>query len=286
MADCLEVRMNDMKHTVVFRNGQHVAPLGQGTWKMGQVPACRKEEIRALRAGIDLGLSVIDTAEMYNNEELVGEAVKGCRDEVFLISKVLPGNAGYRGTLYACEQSMQKLGTDCLDLYLLPWKGHSPFAATVRAMNELQQAGKIRMWGVSNMDVEDMERFYAIPGGERCAADQVLYNLQDRGIEYDLLPWCINNRIPVIAYSPIGEGRLMNHEGLVGVARRHNATSAQIVLAWVLRNPGVIAIPKAGTVAHVEENYRSLSIDLTEEDLQKLEIVFPAPKRKVPLAGW
>lgn len=275
-----------MEHTVIFPDGQKVCALGQGTWKMGQVASRRAEEIWALRRGIELGLSVIDTAEMYDNEEMVGEAIRDCRDKVFLVSKVLPNNASYRGTKLACERSLQRLHTESIDLYLLHWRGHHPYEETVRAMTELQQEGKIRMWGVSNLDVTDMERIHTIPQGRGCAANQVLYNLTERGIEYDLLPWSIANKMPVMAYSPIGEGYLLNHPTLEKVARRHNATLVQIALAWVIRRPGIIAIPKAGSVAHVEENFHSLSICLTDEDLQELDVAYPAPTRKIPLAGW
>lgn len=274
-----------MEPIITFNNGTQVCALGQGTWKMGQNAVRRGEEMRALRRGIDLGLSIIDTAEMYGNEEMVGEVIRNCRDEVLLVSKVLPGNASYEGTKLACERSLRRLRTECLDLYLLHWRGSHPFAETVQAMIELQQEGKIRMWGVSNMDVADMECFYALPGGRSCAANQVLYNLNERGVEYDLLPWSAN-KMPVMAYSPVGEGRLTSHKTLTEIAHRHEATPVQIALAWVMRHPGVIAIPKAGSVGHVEENYRSLSICLTEEDLQDLDAVFPAPTRKVPLVGW
>lgn len=271
---------------ITFSNGSRVCSLGQGTWNMGQSAARRTEEVQALRRGIDLGMNIIDTAEMYGNEEMVGEVLRDCRDEVFLVSKVLPNNASYEGTKLACERSLRRLRTECIDLYLLHWRGSHPFAETVRAMTELQQEGKIRMWGVSNMDVADMERFYAIPDGRSCAANQVLYNLNERGIEYDLVPWSANNNMPVMAYSPVGEGRLTNHKTLTAIALRHGATPVQIALAWVMRLPGVIAIPKAGSVNHVEENYRSLSIRLTEEDLKELDVAFPAPSQKVPLAGW
>lgn len=275
-----------MEHKVAFYNGIQVSALGQGTWKMGQSAAHREQEMRALRRGIDLGLNVIDTAEMYDNEEMVGKVIHDCRDEVFLVSKVLPGNASYCGTKLACERSLQKLGTDTLDLYLLHWRGNHPYAETVRAMTELQQEGKIQMWGVSNMDVDDMERFYAIPNGRNCASNQVVYNLANRGVEYDLLPWSAANKIPIMAYSPVGEGRLVRNRHLEEVAHRHDTTPAQIALAWTMRLPNVIAIPKAGSINHVEENHRSLSIHLTEEDLRDLDVLFPAPTRKVPLAGW
>ena len=269
-----------------FPNGQIVCPLGQGTWKMGQSAARRQEEIRALRHGIELGMNLVDTAEMYDNEELVGEAVRPYRERVFLVSKVLPNNASYRGTKLACERSLQRLGTEYIDLYLLHWKGHHPYEETVHAMSELQQEGKIRMWGVSNLDTADMERIVSLPGGNGCATDQVLYNLGDRGVEFDLVPWCAARRMPLMAYSPIGEGRLLRHRTLMEIARRHNASPAQIALAWTIRKPGIITIPKSGNIAHVEDNFKSLSIDLTEEDLHDLDTAFPAPKRKIPLAGW
>ena len=271
---------------VVFQNGIKVSALGQGTWKMGQSFAHREQEIRALRRGIDLGLNVIDTAEMYDNEEMVGQAIRECRNEVFLVSKVLPDNASYRGTKLACERSLQKLKTGTIDLYLLHWRGNHPYAETVRAMTELQQEGKIQMWGVSNMDVDDMEHFYTISDGHSCASNQVVYNLANRGIEYDLLPWSAARNMPIMAYSPIGEGKLTRNPNLEVVARRHNASLTQIALAWVMRSPNVIAIPKAGNIKHVEENHRSLSISLTEEDLRDLDSISPAPTRKIPLAGW
>ena len=275
--------MSDMDKHVTFRNGQQVCPLGQGTYQMGRR---RNEEIQALRRGIDLGLTLIDTAEMYDTEDLVGEAVRDCREQAFIVSKVLPSNASYEGTKRACERSLRRLGTDYIDLYLLHWIGRYPFSETVRALVELQQEGKIRQWGMSNLDVSDMERILSLPHGKDCAANQVLYNLKDRGIEYDLIPWSEEHKIPVMAYTPLGEGRLRNHKTLIEIARRHNATSTQIMLAWVMRTQNVIAIPKASSIAHVEENARSLDISLTEEDLHDIDKVFPAPTHKVRLAGW
>lgn len=272
--------------TVTFRNGQQVSALGQGTWHMGKNSLKKIEEITALQAGIDLGLKVLDTAEMYNNEELVGEAIKGLRDKAFLISKVLPSNASLQGTIQACERSLKKLKTDYLDLYLLHWQGSYPFNETVSAMIKLQQEGKIKQWGVSNMDVSEMEEFFALPQGNTCAADQVAYNLQTRGIEFDLLPWANNKNMPVIAYSPIGEGNLVENKLLKEIAQKHQATSVQIALAWTIRNEGLIAIPKAGSVAHVKENYESLSIKLTSQDLELLDKLFSPPDKKIPLALW
>ncbi len=274
------------KHTYTFQNNRSILTLGQGTWNMGDSGTHRKAELKALRTGIDLGMTIIDTAEMYGNgrsERLVGEAIQGQRDKVFLISKVLPSNASRQGTLKACENSLKRLQTNYLDMYLLHWQGRYPFEETVEAMLQLQQEGKIRDWGVSNMDVAEMEEFYSIPGGNTYAANEVVYNLTRRGIEYDLIPWCRKNNIPVIAYSPVEQGRLLNHKLLSEIARRHNATPTQIALAWVIRNPGVIAIPKAASAKHVEENFKSLSIELTEEDLQQIDKVFPAPTRKMPL---
>ena len=268
---------------ITFRSGQQVCPLGQGTYQMGRR---RSEEIQALRRGIDLGLTLIDTAEMYGTEDLVGEAVRGCRDKAFIVSKVLPSNASYEGTKRACERSLWRLGTDYIDLYLLHWIGRYPFAETVRALVELQQEGKIRQWGMSNLDVDDMERILTLPHGKECAANQVLYNLKDRGIEYDLIPWSEQHHIPVMAYTPLGEGRLRNHKALTDIARRHDATTVQIMLAWVMRTKNVIAIPKASSAAHVEENARCLDISLTEEDLRDIDKAFPAPTHKIHLAGW
>ncbi|WP_345779586.1 aldo/keto reductase [Akkermansia sp.] len=275
-----------MEHSVTFPDHRQVCSLGQGTWKMGKSALREAEEINALRAGIELGMSAVDTAEMYGNEELVGKAICGLRDRVFLITKVLPGNASRTGTKAACERSLKKLQTDCVDLYLLHWGGPHPIEDTVASMIELQQEGKIKSWGVSNMDVAEMERFYAVPGGNSCAANQILYNLAHRGVEYDLLPWCRERHIPVIAYSPADEGRLSGNPVLVEIARKHEATPVQIALAWILRLPGMIAIPKAGSVMHVQENYRSLSINLTAGDLELLDEAFPPPGRKVHLDSW
>lgn len=275
-----------MEHSVIFPDHRQVCALGQGTWRMGKSALREAEEVEALRAGIELGMSVVDTAEMYGNEELVGKAIRGWRDRVFLVTKVLPGNASRSGTKVACERSLKKLQTDHVDLYLLHWGGPHPIEDTVASMVELQQEGKIKSWGVSNMDVAEMERFYAVPGGVSCAANQVLYNLSHRGVEYDLLPWCRERHIPVMAYSPADEGRLSRNPVLAEMAQKHEATPVQIALAWILRRPGMIAIPKAGSVTHVQENYGSLSIRLTAEDVELLEEAFPAPARKVHLDSW
>lgn len=213
-------------------------------------------------------------------------AIRGLRDRVFLVTKVLPGNASRTGTKAACERSLNKLRTDYVDLFLLHWSGPHPIEDTVASMIELQQEGKIKAWGVSNMDVPEMERFYAVPGGVSCAANQILYNLAHRGVEYDLLPWCRERHIPVMAYSPADEGRLSRNPVLMEIAQKHEATPVQIALAWILRRPGMIAIPKAGSVMHVQQNYRSLSIKLTAEDVDLLDEAFPPPGRKVHLDSW
>lgn len=272
--------------TVTFSNGSQVLALGQGTWNMGKSLTKKTEEIKALRCGIELGMNLIDTAEMYDNEEMIGEAISGIRHKVFLVSKVLPSNASIRGTIQACERSLKKLQTDYLDLYLLHWRGSYSFEDTVTAMQQLVHAGKIRMWGVSNMDVPQMEEFFALPYGNTCAANQVAYNLQTRGIEYDLLRWSHEKNMPVMAYSPVGEGKLTEHYLLKEIARNKDATPSQIALAWVMRNPGMIAIPKAGCIKHVEENYKSISLELTTEDIEKLDNVFLPPTRKMPFVGW
>ena len=227
-----------MEHSVIFPDHRKVCALGQGTWKMGKSALREAEEVEALRAGIELGMSVVDTAEMYGNEELVGTAIRGLRDRVFLVTKVLPGNASRTGTKAACERSLNKLRTDYVDLFLLHWSGPHPIEDTVASMIELQQEGKIKAWGVSNMDVPEMERFYAVPGGVSCAANQILYNLAHRGVEYDLLPWCRERHIPVMAYSPADEGRLSRNPVLMEIAQKHEATPVQIALAWILRRPG------------------------------------------------
>jgi diketogulonate reductase-like aldo/keto reductase len=247
----------------------------------------RKDEVAALRVGIDLGMTLIDTAEMYADggaEALVGEAIAGRRDELFLVSKVLPENATRPGTIAACEHSLRRLGTDRLDLYLLHWRGNVPLEETLDAFAALVDAGKIRYWGVSNFDVVDMIELWRLDGGAKVATDQVLYNLTRRGIEYDLMPWCRSRNIPIMAYSPIEQGRLLNHRDLRDVAARHGARPAQVALAWLLRQDGIVAIPKAANVAHVRENHAALAIHLTREDLTKLDRAFPAPTEAIPLA--
>ncbi|WP_328730988.1 aldo/keto reductase [Streptomyces caniferus] len=269
--------------TVTFPSGVQVPALGQGTWHMGNDPARRAEEIAALRRGLDLGLNVIDTAEMYGNgaaEELVGEAMHGRRDEAFVVSKVLPFHADRRGTLDACRASLRRLRTDRIDLYLLHWRGSVPLDETVEALESLVAQGSIGSWGVSNFDVDDLAD---LPEGALPQTDQVLYNLTRRGPEHDLFPRCRELAVPVMAYSPVEQGRLLGHEALTSLASARGWTPAQVALAWVLRRDDVIAIPKAGSTAHVEENHAALGLHLTDDDLRLLDEAFPPPSRKQPL---
>ncbi len=259
--------------------GEAMPRLGQGTWRLGEGLRPRAEEAAALRLGIDLGMTLIDTAEMYGEgaaEEVVGDAMAGQRDRVFLVSKVYPQNASSKGVAAACARSLKRLRTDRLDLYLLHWRGGVPLAETVAGFEALREAGHIRAWGVSNFDVDDMAE---LPAG--CAANQVLYNVGARGIEFDLLPWSRAQGMPVMAYSPVGQGgALLRSKVLVEVARRHGVTAAQVAVAWTLRQEGVVSIPKAGDAAHVRENAAALGVRLTEQDLAEIDAAFPAPRRK------
>jgi diketogulonate reductase-like aldo/keto reductase len=267
-------------------SGETIPVLGQGTWHLGQGRHEREEEIAAVRAGIDLGMTLIDTAEMYGNgasEQLIGEAIAGRRDEVFVISKVLPGHATRRGTIVACEASLRRLESDHLDLYLLHWRGAIPLQETVAGFEDLRGAGLIHHWGVSNFDLPDLHDLLQVRGGRAVEADEVLYNLMRRGIEWDLLPWCVQSGVPLIAYSPIEQGRLVGHPVLRFIGAKHKATSAQVALAWVLRNPGVCAIPEAGTPEHVRQNRGALDVHLDQEDLVKLDGAFPPPSMPQPL---
>jgi diketogulonate reductase-like aldo/keto reductase len=235
---------------------------------------------------LDLGLSLIDTAEMYGDgaaEKVVGEAIAGRRDNVFLVSKVLPSHATHAQTIAACERSLRRLKTDRLDLYLLHWRESVPLQETIGAFESLVRDGKIRSWGVSNFDLEDMEELSELRGGNHVQTNQVLYNLTRRGIEYDLLPWCKEHAIPIMAYSPVEQGRLLDHHALQRIAQQHRATPAQVALAWVLREDGVIAIPKASDVKHVTENRKAVEIRLTNEDVAALDKAFPPPSKPVPL---
>ena len=267
-------------------SGDPVPVLGLGTWYMAEDGRRRDDELRALRLGMDLGMTLIDTAEMYGDghaEELVGEAIRGRREEVFLVSKVLPSNAGAGATVRACEASLRRLGTDRLDVYLLHWRGSTPLDETLDGLATLVDQGKTRHWGVSNFDRDDMDELVGLPGGEAVATDQVLYNLTRRGIEWDLLPWCEDRLVPVMAYSPIEQGRLLGDPSLRAVAERHDATPAQVALAWVLRHDGVVTVPKAGTAEHVRENCGALELQLTGEDLAELDAAFPPPTGPQPL---
>lgn len=280
--------MTQAVRTTPLPSGAAIPVLGQGTWHMGDRAGRRASEIAALRLGLDLGMTLIDTAEMYGEgaaEVLVGEAIAGRRDEVFLVSKVLPHNATRRGTRAACEASLRRLGTDRIDLYLLHWPGGVPLEETIQGFEDLTAAGRILHWGVSNFDVEDMRALDEAAGGDGVAANQVLYNLADRGIEFDLLPWSRRHGLPVMAYSPIEQGRLTMHPVLKTIAGRHpGATPVQVALAFVLRQPHVCAIPQAGTPAHVAENRAALDLVLTEQDLADLDRAFPPPRAKRQLA--
>jgi diketogulonate reductase-like aldo/keto reductase len=268
-------------------SGEQVAALGQGTWKIGDDPAARKEEIATIRRGIDLGLTLLDTAEMYGegrSEELVGEAITGRRREVFIVSKVYPHNASRRSMPKSCEASLKRLRVDAIDLYLLHWPGNVPLAETVEAFEALRSAGKIRHWGISNFDTKGMQELWRTPGGAAAQTNQVLYNLGERGIEWDLLPWLRERRLPVMAYSPFDEGRLLGNRALVAFARKHGMAAAQVAIAWLLAQDGVIAIPKTGSRARLEENAAALAHPLSAGQLQELDQVFPPPAGRTPLA--
>ncbi|MCE7004353.1 aldo/keto reductase [Kibdelosporangium philippinense] len=258
--------------------------LGLGTWYFAERPARREQEIAALRLGLDLGMTLVDTAEMYADgaaEILVGEAIAGRRDEVFLVDKVLPHHATRAGTVTACQASLERLGVDHIDLYLLHWRGRVPFEETIAGFADLIDAGLIRHWGVSNLDLEDMREVASVADG--CQTNQILYNPSRRGPEHDLMPWLSQQGIPVMAYSPIEQGRILNNRTLTAVARRHNATAAQIALAWVLRVDGVNAIPRAANPEHVRQNAAAADIELTPEDLAEIDREFPPPTRPQPL---
>jgi diketogulonate reductase-like aldo/keto reductase len=267
-------------------NGETIAQLGLGTWQMGESRAKRAEEVKALKLGLDLGMTVVDTAEMYASggaEEVVGEAIQGRRDSVYLVSKVLPQNASTKGTVTACEKSLKRMKTDRLDLYLLHWRGSYALSETLEGFMHLIKAGKIRAFGVSNFDVEDMEEWMALKGGDAVATNQVIYSLKRRGIEFDLVPWQKQRHIPVMAYSPLDQGRVLSSRDLAAVAARHKTSPASVALAWVMRDPIVFTIPKAGSEAHVRENHAALNVKLTAEDLAQLDRAFPPPAWKKPL---
>ena len=274
-----------MSKTVTLPGGERVPALGQGTWYMGEQPGRRADEVAALRAGLDLGLTLIDTAEMYADggaEEVAGEAMKGRRDEVFLVSKVYPHNASRAGVAAACARSLKRLGTDRIDLYLLHWRGSHPLAETIAGFEALQAAGKNRHWGVSNLDADDMTELFAA-GGRACAANQVLYNPTRRGPEFDLFPVMEKAGIPAMAYSPIEQARLPRGGALGAVGQKHGANPFQVALAWALRRPDVIAIPKASRIAHVKANAAARDLVLDAEDLAAIDKDFPPPRRRTAL---
>lgn len=278
--------------TTQLPSGQSIPVLGQGTWRMGEDPSRRQEEVEALRLGLNLGMNLIDTAEMYGEggaEEVVGEAIEDRpRAEVFIVSKVYPHNATRRGVIEACARSLRRLKTGYIDLYLLHWRGDVPLIETLEAFQFLKDKGDIRDFGVSNFDVDDMEEAYALAGVDEISTNQVLYNFGHRGIEWDLLPWCQERKIPVMAYSPVGQDstgkkRILTNSAVKEIAGRHEATPAQIALAWLLRQPELVVIPKATQPQHVRENRAALEIELTDPDLQELDKAFPPPNRRIPL---
>lgn len=272
---------------VELNNGERVPALGVGTWRMGENRARRGDEIEVLKLALDLGLKLIDTAEMYGEgeaEAVVGEAVAGRRDDVFIVTKIYPHNATSRLTPLACEKSLKRLGTDRIDLYLLHWRGSHPLSETVSSFERLKQQGKIRLWGVSNFDVADMNELKTVTAGAGCAANQILYSLEERGIEWRLLPDCQKSKIAVMAYCPLGQGRLVDDKALLPIARKHSVTPAAIALAWVLRQPGVIAIPKTSQLNRMRENASAIDLELDRDDLAALDKAYPPPARKQPLA--
>lgn len=271
---------------VALPSGKEVPALGLGTWNMGETRSSAEQEVESIRRAIDLGMTLIDTAEMYadgRSEEIVGRAIVNHREDVFLVSKVYPWNASATGTVDACERSLARLGTDHIDLYLLHWRGEHPLEETVAAFERLKMDGKIGDWGVSNFDTDDMEELFAVPDGRNCAANQVLYNLSRRGPEFSLLPWCQQHGVPLMAYSPIEQGRILKNHELIRIAKAYQATPAQLALAFLLEREGVIAIPKSSNPARVEENRGATDLDITEEDWAALDAVFPPPTRKTAL---
>lgn len=272
--------------TFSLPSGQSIPVLGMGTWRMGELEHQRRTEVDALRHGLDLGITLIDTAEMYGEggaETVIAEAIAQRRESVFLVSKVYPHNASQQGAIAACERSLKRLKTDYLDLYLLHWRSSTPLLETLAAFQALQQAGKIRDYGVSNFDIDDMEEADSLPGGEAIATNQVLYNLMRRGIEWDLLPWCQQRSIPIMAYSPVEQGRLLKNRQLQIVAQQKGVTPAQVAIAWLFHQENVIVIPKASSILHVEENYAALNLELTADDLAALDAAFPPPSQRVSL---
>lgn len=267
-------------------SGQTIPILGMGTWRMGENTRNRQSEINALQHGLDLGLSLIDTAEMYGEggaEEVIAQAIAKRRSEVFLVSKVYPHNASQKGAIAACERSLKRLNTDYLDMYLLHWRGSVPLAETLDAFQTLQQAGKIRSYGVSNFDVEDMEAALQLKGGDAIVTNQVLYNLTRRGIELNLLPWSRQRHLPIMAYSPIEQGRLLNHKALKAIAQERGVTTAQVAIAWLFHQQNIIVIPKSSRIEHIDQNYAALDLKLSAAELATLNTAFPPPAKPVPL---
>lgn len=278
--------MTTTMQTLQLPSGQPIPILGMGTWRMGENTRNRQQEIEALRHGLDHGLSLIDTAEMYGEggaEEVIAEAIANRRAETFLVSKVYPHNASKRGAIAACERSLQRLKTDYLDLYLLHWRGSVRLSETLEAFQTLQAAGKIRSYGVSNFDTDDMVEAHQLQGGKAIATNQVLYNLMRRGIELNLLPWCQHHRIPIMAYSPLEQGQLLKHRTLQTIAQARDVTPAQIAIAWLLHQPNVIVIPKSSRIEHIEQNRAALTLKLTTAELATLDAAFPTPANPVPL---
>jgi diketogulonate reductase-like aldo/keto reductase len=278
--------MNQTLRSVTLHDGERVPALGQGTWHMGEDRRRAAEEAESIRLGIDLGMTLIDTAEMYGDggaEEVIARAAGGIRDSLFIVSKVYPHNGSRTGVIAACERSLKRLATDRIDLYLLHWRGSVPLAETLEGFQRLERDGKIRYHGVSNFDRADMAEWAALQGGDTVAANQILYNLSRRGPEWDLVPWCREHRVAIMAYTPLGQGRMLGTPVLAEIGRRRNATAAQIALAWLLRQEGTIVIPKASRAEHVRENRGALDVALTEEDLAALDRAFPPPEGKTRL---
>ena len=272
--------------TVTLPGGERVPALGLGTWHMGESRRRAEDEAKAIRLGIELGMTLIDTAELYGNggaEEMLAPAIKDVRDKLFIVSKVLPYNASKKGTIAACEKSLKRLGTDRIDLYLLHWRGSHPFAETLDAFLELQARGKIRHHGVSNLDRAEIAEWARLPGGERLATDQILYNLSRRGPEWDLIPWCRERGVPVMAYTPLGQGSFLTKPALAEIARRHGGSPARVALAWLLAQPQTIVIPKASSLEHVRDNRAALDLALSPEDVAALDRAFPPPKGRTAL---
>ena len=278
--------MSALVSTTTLPSDETVPRLGLGTWRMGANRREEAREIAALKLGMDLGMTLIDTAETYGDgaaERVVAKAIEGRREEVFIVSKVLPENASRAGTIAACERSLKNLGVGQIDLYLLHWRGEHPLAETLAGFQELMRDGLIGAWGVSNFGVDDMEALVAVPGGDAVATNQVVYNLAHRSIETEILPWCRARAIPIMAYSPIDQGRLLSDRTLARVAARHGVTPAQIALAWVLRQEDIMVIPKASNEVHVRENRAALDLELSAADLAELDHAFPPPRGATPL---